>query len=74
MDNTDEEFGAGAMEIFDDGRDWSAWLVWSMNSRRRISEGIFSLPPEKQQVVPVSRKPKKKTRRKKRRMTKGVSE
>ncbi|MCW4985669.1 MULTISPECIES: hypothetical protein [Enterobacter] len=74
MDNTDEEFGAGTMEIFDDGRDWSAWLVWSMNSRRRISEGVFSRPPEKLQVVPVSRKPKKKTRRKKRRTTKGVSE
>lgn len=41
---------AGASVIVDDGCDWSAWLVWNMNSRRRISEKVFALPPIRQLV------------------------
>jgi len=60
-----EDAAAGASVIIDDGRDWAAWLVWAMNSRRRISEKVFALPPERPQIVKVSVKPKKKPRRRK---------
>lgn len=52
----------------DDGRDWSQWHVWGMNSRRRISEKRFELPPARPQIAPPSIKPKQK-RKKKRRKT-----
>lgn len=60
-----EDAHTGASQIVDDGRDWAAWLVWSMNSRRRLSEKVFALPPARPQVTRVSNKPKKKTRQRK---------
>lgn len=56
---------ASATVIIDDGCDWAAWLVWSMNSRRRLSEKLFALPPARPQVMKVSIKPKKKRPRRK---------
>ncbi|EOC9629676.1 hypothetical protein [Enterobacter ludwigii] len=55
----------------DDGRDWSGWIVWSMNSRRRISDKRFELPPARPQIVKPSINPKQK-RRKKRRKAKEI--
>lgn len=49
----------------DDGRDWTAWLVWNMNQRRRLSERRFVLPPARpvvtklQPVKPARRKPRR---------------
>ena len=51
----------------DDGRDWSGWLVWSMNSHRRISEKRFELPPARPQTVKPSIKPRHKRPNKRRR-------
>jgi hypothetical protein len=56
-----------ALHTCDDGRDWSAWYVWDMNSRRRISEGRFELPPERPQIVPPTTEPRKKAVRRKKR-------
>lgn len=50
---------AGALHIIDDGCDWSAWLVWNMNSRRRISEHQFAQPPAKPKIIFSMIKPKK---------------
>ncbi|WP_368750265.1 hypothetical protein [Klebsiella aerogenes] len=67
--NDDENYIDGdealvrALHVFDDGRDWSAWLVWNMNSRRRISEHRFELPPARPQIRPPSIIPKKKARK-----------
>lgn len=65
------EDAAGTSLIIDDGCDWTAWLVWNMNSRRRLSEHAFALPPARQQVVPLSTKQKRKLRRRK---IRGLSE
>ncbi|HDR2353321.1 TPA: hypothetical protein QCH65_000466 [Enterobacter roggenkampii] len=59
------EEAAGSSLIVDDGCDWTAWLVWNMNSRRRLSEHVFALPPARPQVVPLSAKHKRKPRRRK---------
>ena len=64
---------AGATLNTDDGCDWTEWLKWDMNSRRRISEKRFELPPTRPQIVPPSIKPKHK-RRKKRRKAKEIIE
>lgn len=57
-----DEVRSGSLKVVDDGRDWSAWLVWSMNARRRISECLFSLPPARPLVAnPVVKK--KRTRK-----------
>lgn len=56
---------AGTTLNIDDGCDWSDWLIWNMNSRRRLSEKVFTFPPTRPQVVPASAKPKKKIRRRK---------
>lgn len=53
----------------DDGCDWSWWYVWDVNSRRRISEKRFELPPARPQIVPSSIKPKQKRRKKRRKTT-----
>ncbi|MEG0869876.1 MAG: hypothetical protein RSG77_22965 [Hafnia sp.] len=56
---------AGATLIIDDGCDWVAWLVWNMNSRRRISEKVFALPPFRPQVSkPACVRKNKKSQRK----------
>jgi hypothetical protein len=52
----------------DDGCDWTAWIIWSMRSNYRASNGIHQLPPERPQVIaptitPV-KKPKKARRQK----------
>lgn len=60
------DVAAGTLQLIDDGCDWTAWLVWSMNARRRISENLFSLPPLHPQVAkPIARqkRPKRKTRK-----------
>jgi len=59
------EEAAGTSLIIDDGCDWTAWLVWNMNSRRRLSEHVFALPPARPQVVPLGAKRKRKPRRRK---------
>lgn len=54
-----DEVRSGSLKVVDDGRDWSAWLVWSMSFHRRISEGKFVLPPDRPQVaIPVVEKKK----------------
>lgn len=63
-----------ALHDYDDGRDWSDWIVWGMNSRRRLSEKAFSVPPARPQVVPASIKPKKKVKQFKKRRVKEVPE
>lgn len=65
---SDESQMAGMGEIrsrvgyADDGCDWTAWLVWNMNQRRRLSERSFVLPPARPVVTkikPVKRKVRK---------------
>ncbi|MEB8638615.1 hypothetical protein P2G74_01330 [Cronobacter muytjensii] len=51
-----------AVCVYDDGRDWSAYLVWQMNARRRISEKKFALPPARPQVSKPTIAPRKKPR------------
>lgn len=58
-----DEVRNGSLQVVDDGCDWSAWLVWSMNARRRISESLFALPPAPQQVAKRIVKKKKRMRR-----------
>lgn len=53
-----------ALHVCDDGCDWTAWHVWRMRERRRISEHVFTLPPARLFVMPPSIKPKKKRRQK----------
>ena len=57
----DEEL-TRALHICDDGCDWTAWYVWRMNERKRIREAVFSLPPDRRQIVKPTIKPKKKRR------------
>lgn len=49
----------------DDGCDWSAWHIWYMGNRRRISERRFELPPARPQIMPSSIKPKRRKKRRK---------
>lgn len=58
-----DEVRCGSQKVVDDGRDWSAWLVWNMNFHRRISEGLFVLPPERPQVAKPVVEKKKQTRK-----------
>ncbi|KFB90964.1 hypothetical protein GTGU_04788 [Trabulsiella guamensis ATCC 49490] len=67
----DVEIGAGASVITDDGRDWTAWLVWNMNSRRRISERLFVLPPARPIVSKPVVRPTVNVRRRKRKANAG---
>lgn len=64
----------GALHIYDDGRDYTARLVWQMGERKRISEGTFSLPPPCPQVVPPKISPKKKPAARRRRKVKPESD
>lgn len=57
------DVAAGTLQLVDDGCDWSDWLVWSMNARRRISESLFALPPVPQRVSKRTAKNKKRMRR-----------
>ncbi|MBF0032037.1 hypothetical protein HAX39_05465 [Citrobacter freundii] len=50
--------------VCDDGCDWTAWHVWRMGERQRISEHVFALPPVRPQVVSPTIKPKQKQRQK----------
>ncbi len=47
----------------DDGCDWTAWLIWLMNSKRRMRDGVTESPPARPQVAAVKIEPKKKPRR-----------
>ncbi len=58
--NLNEEEAAGATAYTDDGCDWSAWLKWKMRSRSCIRSGVYEPEPERPQVVPATRTPKKK--------------
>lgn len=53
-----------SLHVCDDGCDWTAWHVWLMGVRRRISEHVLSLPPARRLVIPPSIKRKKKHRQK----------
>lgn len=61
---TGDEALIRSLHLCDDGCDWTAWHVWRMGGRRRISEHVFSLPPARRLVMPPSIKPKKKRRQK----------
>ncbi|MDY3570231.1 hypothetical protein [Enterobacter hormaechei] len=50
------------LHTFDDGCDWTAYLAWLMNSRRRISKKRFELPPARPQIVPSKLIPRKRAR------------
>ncbi|MBK5072193.1 hypothetical protein I2492_04080 [Budviciaceae bacterium CWB-B4] len=54
--------------IVDDGCDWTPWLVWKMNTRRRMRNGIHELSPDRPKVSEIKltpiKKPKKKRQRK----------
>lgn len=56
----------------DDGCDWNKWLVWSMRSRYRISQGAYTPAPARPQVVAVRIEVNKKPQ--KRRKTKVISD
>lgn len=57
-----------ALHVCDDGRDWTARIVWMMGDRKRISEHTHSLPPALPQIVKPTIEPKKKRRTKKRKI------
>lgn len=69
-----EQLLIGALHHYDDGRDYSARLVWQMGERKRISEGKFSLPPPCPQVMPPKITPKKKPAARRRRKAKPESD
>lgn len=48
-----EEIAAGSVTHTDDGRDWTAWLVWNMRTRYRMRNGIWQNEPVRPQVVSV---------------------
>ncbi|PHI31201.1 hypothetical protein [Budvicia aquatica] len=54
--------------IIDDGCDWTAYNVWSMNARRRMRLGMYEQPPARPKVSEIKlepvKKPKKKSQRK----------
>ena len=66
---TGDEALIRSLHVCDDGRDWTARLVWMMGDRKRISEHSHSLPPPLPQIVKPTIKPKV---RKKRRRVKPV--
>lgn len=51
----------------DDGCDWTAWIIWSMRSNYRISNGIHQQPPARPQVAAVKITPIKTPKKGKRR-------
>lgn len=61
---TGDEALLRSLHVCDDGCDWTAWHVWRMGERRRISEHVFTRPPVRQRALPQSIKPKKKRRQK----------
>jgi hypothetical protein len=66
-DNSEHELDADMLLVkvfheYDDGRDWAAWHKWNMNTRRRISEKRFELPPARPQVSLPTIKPRPKPR------------
>jgi len=46
----------------DDGCDWSNWLAWDAKKNYRRSQGIYTPPPARPQVAPVTIETKKKSR------------
>ncbi|WMY76405.1 hypothetical protein RHD99_10975 [Buttiauxella selenatireducens] len=50
-DDTPPELQAGATVVLDDGCDWTAWHVWDMRSRLRVSKGINEQPPARHLVA-----------------------
>lgn len=61
-----EDLGAGATIVIDDGRNWTAWHVWNMRSRYRMSRGMFEHPPARPLVSRPIIKKARATRKKKR--------
>lgn len=61
---TGDEALTRSLHVCDDGCDWTAWHVWRMGERRRISEHVFTPAPVRQRVIPPSITPKKKRRQK----------
>lgn len=57
---TGDEALIRSLHVCDDGCDWTAWHVWRMGERRRISEHVFTRPPVRQRALPQSIKSKKK--------------
>ncbi|WP_199146348.1 hypothetical protein [Citrobacter braakii] len=68
---TDDEALIRSLHVFDDGRDWTAIIVWMMGDRKRISEHTHSLPPTLPQIVKPTIKPK--VRKKRRRVKPAVN-
>lgn len=66
MENfTGDEALTRSLLVCDDGCDWTGWYVWRMGERKRISEQVFTLPPERPQIVKPTIKPKKRKHRRK---------
>lgn len=61
---TGDEALIRSLHVCDDGCDWTAWHVWRMGERRRISEHVFTRPPVRPRAIAKSIKPKKKRCRK----------
>lgn len=53
-------YTGGSLAYADDGRDWTAWLVWAMRARNRLSVCSFEPAPGRPQVsapvVPLVRR------------------
>ena len=47
----------------DDGRDRTNQLIWRMNAKRNMRNGVVAPKPEAPQVAPVRIEPKKKPRK-----------
>jgi hypothetical protein len=47
----------------DDGRDRTNQLIWRMNEKRNMRNGVVAPKPEAPQVAPVRIEPKKKPRK-----------
>lgn len=62
MVDIDDVLVRGSM-IVDDGCDWTAYHVWAMNTRRRMSGGIYEVPPDRPKVSEVKLVPIKKAKR-----------
>ncbi|WP_347254350.1 hypothetical protein [Leminorella grimontii] len=58
--------------IVDDGCDWTNRIVWRMNARRRMRNGIYQPPPETPKVSEVSFKPIKAPKKKRQRKAKAA--
>ncbi|MBE5251769.1 hypothetical protein [Mixta mediterraneensis] len=62
MANLNDTLVKASVKI-DDGRDHSQCLVWRMNQKRHIRNGVVVPKPEAPQVAPVHIEPKKKPRK-----------